>query len=171
MKTTDWKTIVEFVGISAIIASLVFVGYQLRQEHSIAKSAVWSERNLIRAELASLVSDHNEIWVKGLNGDQLTDAEYAQFSSIANLLIYKQSVHYQQRNIGISPGAPEVLALHLIDMLETYPGLKSYWTKLIGYHRTRESLSPFNREVERLSGLVETGDIESVPIRIFFPPL
>ena len=31
MKSGDWKSIAEFIGIAAIVASLVFVGLQMRQ--------------------------------------------------------------------------------------------------------------------------------------------
>ena len=34
---TDWKSIAEFVGIVAIVASLIFVGLQLRQEQEVAQ--------------------------------------------------------------------------------------------------------------------------------------
>jgi len=36
MKTTDWKHITELVGITAIVASLIFVGLQLKQSQEIA---------------------------------------------------------------------------------------------------------------------------------------
>ena len=36
MKTTDWKHVTELVGITAIVASLIFVGLQLKQSQEIA---------------------------------------------------------------------------------------------------------------------------------------
>ena len=36
MKKADWKSIAELIGIGAIVASLIFVGLQLRQEQNIA---------------------------------------------------------------------------------------------------------------------------------------
>jgi len=170
LRNENWKETAELVGIAAIVASLVFVGFQLRQEHKIARSEVWSERNLIRAELASLVTSNSEVWVKGLQGADLVDAEKARFAAIANLLIFKQSTHYLQRGTGISPGVPDVIALQLIDMLESYPGLKAFWLDHVGYHRARDSLSPFDRQVESLSALVEAGEIEAMPIDDFYPP-
>ena len=170
MKKTDWKSTAELIGIAAIVASLIFVGYQLRQELAIARSDVWSERNLIRAELASLVTEDSEVWVKGLQGADLTDAEKARFSAISHLLFYKQSTHFLQRDTGISPGTPEGLAMQLVDMLESYPGLKANWLDHVSYHRARNSLSPFHLEVERLYALVESGEIDSVQVDGFYPP-
>ena len=170
MRNSNWKETAELIGIAAIVASLVFVGFQFRQEHEIARSEVWSERNLIRAELASLVSTNSEIWVKGLQGAELTDADKARFTAIANLLLYKQSTHYLQRDTGISPGLPEGIALQLVDMLESYPGLKAFWMDHVSYHRARASLSPFHLHVERLSAMVDAGEIKAVPIDYFYPP-
>ena len=39
MKTGNWKDSAELVGIAAIVASLIFVGIQLRQEQRIAQKA------------------------------------------------------------------------------------------------------------------------------------
>jgi hypothetical protein len=44
MNSTNWKDIAELVGISAIVASLVFVGLELRQSHEIAIAAEYQER-------------------------------------------------------------------------------------------------------------------------------
>ncbi len=38
MNSTEWKGVAELVGIAAIVASLIFVGLQMRQEHTFAQS-------------------------------------------------------------------------------------------------------------------------------------
>ena len=38
MTNTNWKDVAELVGIAAIVASLVFVGLQMRQDHVFARS-------------------------------------------------------------------------------------------------------------------------------------
>ncbi len=53
MKSTNWKDIAELVGISAIVASLVFVGLELRQSHEIAIAAEYQER------AASVIEQYN----------------------------------------------------------------------------------------------------------------
>ena len=44
MKSTNWKHIAELVGIAAIVASLVFVGLQMRQSREIALSQSYQSR-------------------------------------------------------------------------------------------------------------------------------
>jgi hypothetical protein len=38
VKPKDWKNIAELAGIAAIVASLIFVGLQMKQEQEIAYS-------------------------------------------------------------------------------------------------------------------------------------
>ena len=44
MKSSNWKDIAEIVGIAAIVASLVFVGLEMRQSQEIAVAAQYHER-------------------------------------------------------------------------------------------------------------------------------
>ncbi len=38
MKSTNWKDVAEMIGIASIVASLVFVGLEMRQDHIVARS-------------------------------------------------------------------------------------------------------------------------------------
>ncbi len=44
MNKTNWKDIAELIGIAAIVASLIFVGLELRQAYQIAITAEYQER-------------------------------------------------------------------------------------------------------------------------------
>ena len=57
MQQLRWKETFEVVGVIAIIASLLFVGFQLRQDHLIAKSALSSEAFAIGTEINLRASD------------------------------------------------------------------------------------------------------------------
>ncbi len=71
MKRTNWKEIAELIGIATIIASLVFVGLQLKQAQSIALNevAVTVEANEIA--LFSAFRADWDIWQRGNAGDDL----------------------------------------------------------------------------------------------------
>ena len=61
MKTTHWKDIAELVGITAIVASLIFVGLQMKQSQEIAVAAQYQDRaaNLNDMALSILQSDRS----------------------------------------------------------------------------------------------------------------
>ena len=44
MMPTNWKSVVEFIGVVAIVASLIFVGLQIKQGHEIALAAQYQAR-------------------------------------------------------------------------------------------------------------------------------
>lgn len=50
MPQQNWKDIVELLGMAAIIASLVFVGYQLKQDREIAVAEAFQARAIASAE-------------------------------------------------------------------------------------------------------------------------
>jgi hypothetical protein len=71
MRSSNWKDIAELVGISAIVASLVFVGMQLEQSQRLA----WADSVLAMGangiEERSLQAEHIDIWLKGNAGEEL----------------------------------------------------------------------------------------------------
>ena len=44
MSTTDWKRTAELIGIGAIVASLIFVGLEMRQTRKLAMAAAYQAR-------------------------------------------------------------------------------------------------------------------------------
>ena len=44
MKATNWKDVAELIGIAAIVASLIFVGLQMKQSHEIALAEIYQAR-------------------------------------------------------------------------------------------------------------------------------
>ena len=50
MKNTDWKSIAELIGIAAIVASLIFVGLQMRQSQEIAVASQYHDRTVLAVE-------------------------------------------------------------------------------------------------------------------------
>lgn len=50
MKTTSWKDVAELIGIAAIVASLVFVGLQMKQSHEIALAEIYQARTTMLVE-------------------------------------------------------------------------------------------------------------------------
>lgn len=74
MKAASWKDIAELVGIVAIVASLVFVGLQMKQSQDIALAASFQSRTATLAEsfsarAANLEALAAELRVQGINPD------------------------------------------------------------------------------------------------------
>lgn len=83
MKSGNWKDTAELIGIAAIVASLIFVGLQMRQEQEIAQAQAYVDGAANFVELSSLIVDNQDAWMRGLYDEDLSDIERAQFEQIA----------------------------------------------------------------------------------------
>lgn len=78
------KDIVEFVGAVAILASLVFVGVQLRQSQSIAVAEGFATVFSTQIEVGNSIKEHVNIWRRGTSNGELSEDESAIFAILVN---------------------------------------------------------------------------------------
>jgi hypothetical protein len=125
MKATNWRTVAESIGITAIVISLVFVGVQLQQDRDLAQVSTFGSTTESANALSELVQNHSEVWVRGLIGEELTDAEMAIFVSIVravesrymNFIVRWQASSHEKFD-------PEVHARNFAYYIYMYPGLR-----------------------------------------------
>jgi hypothetical protein len=84
MKFKEWNEIAELVGIAAIVASLVFVGLQMRQDHVFARSELgagsFESLASLRQEMTG--SEFAAVYAKMLEQpEQLTTTEQLQVNA------------------------------------------------------------------------------------------
>jgi hypothetical protein len=105
MKSTDWKTTFELIGVGAIVASLIFVGLQLKQSHEIALAAQYHARAALSIENFNAEMESGDLafwgrrgqWVAG-DEQSIEDRGREVLRSIKYLLIVDN--HYYQYQAG-----------------------------------------------------------------------
>jgi hypothetical protein len=125
MKSSSWRETAELIGIGAIVASLVFVGFQLRQESDIAAREGSSAFVATSVELARLFSDNEEVWRKGLKDDPLTESEQVTYNALVRVFFIERFNRFRRRQLSVGSGAdvmevPKFVALYMYQ----YPGLR-----------------------------------------------
>ena len=80
MKSVTWKDVTELVALSAILASVVFVGKQLQQAEEIARSEIQFAILDTYIEVNNAINADPEIWARGIAGESLEPAEAIVFS-------------------------------------------------------------------------------------------
>jgi hypothetical protein len=96
MKYSNWKQTAELVGIAAIVASLVLVAYELRQNSEIAAAEADATRYLAAVESYSVIAENEalaELLRKACSGqnEELTDIEqYRLLSWWTRVLLLNQ---------------------------------------------------------------------------------
>ena len=141
MKNTNWKDIAELIGITAIVASLVFVGLQLKQSQDVVLSELDVAINALDIELTATIGDHADIWFRGNAGAELDGSELAYYSRlIANVRLRFQSSYRRNMRFGREDVAKANVASFAV-FLHMNPGAKRTWSS------TKDARSPHFRNL------------------------
>jgi hypothetical protein len=138
MKVASWKEFAELAGITAIVASLIFVGLQVRQDHRIAVAHVLSQYDANLIEMSRLVSENREIWVNGLNGEELSKLDEVTFEAIADAVDRLHSNRWA-RSLIIDTLPSERVAQRYAFNIYAHPGLRTYFNKKTARRRSLRS--------------------------------
>jgi hypothetical protein len=143
MKSVSWRGAVELLGLVAIVASLVFVGLQMRQTQALAMAESDLAFLSSKVEIYNGINDHADIWVKGRSGDELGQAEAAIFSNLVLILNDSVWADFRRfRELGEIELAQVVLHDHAAFLFQN-PGARRVWSaqeeNLIQY---RDLLNP-----------------------------
>ena len=101
MQRTNWKNIAELIGITAIVASLIFVGLEMRQTRVLAMAETYQSRTDSEMFLFSFMSqpDLRRIWLKTFDDEALTaDDELLLLLSFSMRFAYLENLHFQMEN-------------------------------------------------------------------------
>jgi hypothetical protein len=123
-KINDW---LQVVGIFAVVASLIYVGLQMKQSQDNAST----ERSMLRAatnvDLKSAINEHADIWARGNSGEDLDDTDSVIFQnlSVAHVAFYQSSYRAAQR-LGLR-GVKESNLVVFSSFLQDNPGARRVW--------------------------------------------
>lgn len=141
MRKFEWKIVAEFVGVSAIVGSLIFVGLQIRQEQSVAVSQIYQSTLAAEVEIRIAMAEHAEVLVKARNVSELSDAEKLAVEELIDMWsarAFFESIAAQRIDNDWS-GPINVFVFLLYDN----PGLQQLWSeKLL---RKEEFYARFNQ--------------------------
>jgi hypothetical protein len=167
MRNFSLKETVEVVGIAAIVASLVFVGLQIRQEKEVAIVDTYGELSQSNIDLTFKVGEQMEIWKKGLDGGKLTEEELGVFSvQAAGVGEYFQRMYIRWTRLG--PINPDVAASKYAFALYVFPGLRQEYELNAKFESSLNSARGFDPIVNpwesAVIGYLEKFDRENPPI-------
>ena len=129
MDFKKFNKVAELVGIVALIASLVFVGMEIRQSQLIALTEVDAANSIASIELASLINDSSDVWGRGIAGVDLDDADLETFRNIIIALSDRNwSLQNQLRILGDRQAADWVVH-EFAAFLHQRPGARGAWSE------------------------------------------
>ncbi len=155
MSFKKFNEVAELLGMVAIVASLIFVGLQLRQSQRIALAEVEAANSSASIELASLLSDHSEAWVRGIAGEELEDSDAEVFKSIVITLTDNAYSRQEQFRLLGDDELADAVVHEFAAYLHDRPGARRAWTEReASLKNSRSLLDPL--AVEVVSEYVDT---------------
>jgi len=151
-KLNDWMQV---IGFFALVASLIFVGLQIRQDQEIAIVEAVSHRFENAEALANLVHENSVIWTRGLDGEELSTEDFAIFSAITKVV----EEHYRQTYIRfqrIGPFSPELAAQDYAYVLYHRPMLRRLFEARAEFMGTRDKTFEVDRRGRNFLKIVDT---------------
>ena len=135
-KLNDWMQV---FGIFALVASLVFVGFQIRQDRSIALVESMATRADTVSGLADMIGNNPALWIRGLDDDELSEEEKVTFHAMCEAVESQfVSMFRRYRDIGGGPPSNSPTGRYAF-ALYTHSGLRRAWNSQITYAQARDS--------------------------------
>jgi hypothetical protein len=160
MQKTNWKYFAELVGIAAIVASLIFVGAELRQSRAIAIG----EGNLANAEIQiesnNAISEHSAVWIRGNSGEELGESDTLILDNLVrNKAIHAFMEYARLDQLEFDVAADEINVVFSVFLFEN-PGARESWNRSEAFLSEHFSVSSTHRRWRErihanLSGLDE----------------
>ena len=122
-KLNDWMQV---IGIFAVVASLVFVGLQMKQAQEIATVELLNDAGSAARETAALLTDNADSWYAGCSGDELSGEDQLRFAhthKALTLIAYTTWRRYAHTDI-TSVDGQSVINAYAANM-HRYPGFRS----------------------------------------------
>jgi len=136
MNTTNWKDIAELLGIAAIVASLIFVGMQLRQDRQIANSDSLAAEQILDIEVAALIDQRRDVWRKGLTGEPLSEDEKVSFDLMAYAL-FRQHANDFRRQLEFGRAGESFIVKSYAFFIYQNMGLRAWFDSLVNVRAHR----------------------------------
>ena len=126
MKRNGWKDTAELIGIFAILASLIFVALQLRQEEELLQSEMRAAMVANTVSINASIIENADVWVRGNKGEELDPAESVIH---ARLVFNVNDYMFQLRQtfLVIEPQWEEHVLAQFAGFLADNPGAYQAW--------------------------------------------
>ena len=119
-KLNDW---IQIIGMLAIVASLMFVGLQVKQSQSVGEGAqaiAWME---VAVSAREAIASHSDVWIKGCMGDEMSAAEDAAFAQLFRFYTEAKFFGWLSAKQGIVDTDPNVAVHAYAASIHRYPGI------------------------------------------------
>jgi hypothetical protein len=154
---SDWKDTAELIGITAIVASLIFVGLELRQSQRIAYAEMEGSQISDLVGMNEIVSAYSDLIVKLNSGEILTASERIKGEKLV-MTMHQTMFFIRQRATHLDHVASkETSERQLAIWLHENPGVRELWSDVTA--RNNRSHEVLRRQNQNSSLLPDFRDV------------
>lgn len=127
MKIGNWKDVAELIGIASIVASLVFVGIEVRQSSMASIESSFTSSSSIMIDTEALVLSHPDVWRRGCLGEVLEPEEEVIFSRIHHAYTFSEFFTWSRATQGVAEASARMTIDNIAMNIYRYPGFRAEW--------------------------------------------
>ena len=127
MAQKNWKDTAELIGIAAIVASLIFVGQEIKQSREIARLEWTGVLTAEQIALDSLLGSEPEVWRKGCEGAELSPVEQTVFVRQFSSFHHFAFARWVRANVGVTGANPRFVSKEYAKNVHRFAGFREMW--------------------------------------------
>ncbi len=154
LNKVDWKGTAELIGLAAIVASLIFVGLQMRQDQGIAQAQALVDASAVVTDLNQFIENNKEVWINGLDGAELSLEDNFTFRALCRANYLRKIAHWERAK-RLDIGNPVFIAQSFAYEIHVYPGLRRYFDEVIESFEEQRSAFGHTRSDDTFNSAVE----------------
>ncbi|NIU10623.1 hypothetical protein GWN42_21075 [candidate division KSB1 bacterium] len=133
MNLKFWTDLIEVIGFVAIVASLIFVGIELRQSRAIAIGDGNLSNAEIQIETNNAINEYSAVWIGGNKGEALSEEDTVIFNNLVrNKAIHAFMEYARLDQVEFDEAAEAINAEFSIFLFEN-PGARRIWLQQEGF--------------------------------------
>lgn len=123
-KLNDW---VQVAGVFAVVASLIFVGIEIRQSGRSALDASLVGDNAVIVSIQELVATNPDAWYRGCRGDRLQPADEVFFTHTFHAFEFLYYLRWLRSERGVAAARGVISVDNMAATIHRNPGLRRLW--------------------------------------------
>ena len=123
-KLREW---LEIIGIAAVVASLVFVGIEIRHSGRTALEESFNSSLANLVSIEELVVENADVWLRGCRGEELSDADRMLFTHIYHAYEFMYFMQWLRGTQGVASANNKLTIDNLAWNLYRSEGLRREW--------------------------------------------
>jgi hypothetical protein len=141
------KAWLESIGIVAVVASVLMLGYEIRQSRDASMAERYAASAEVEASIRDSIAAHADVWQRGCVGEDLSVTDRTIFNNLVWAYTFRYFMRWLADRSLVGAGAGDTFVDGVATNVRDYPGFRRAWRAL---EWTPEYADAVERRVKQL---------------------